>query len=107
MVEEKKCFLSAADIDTSNGVTVVLDNPYYQNSIEMELGYEWPKDRIHLIQIIKAAVRMNLKITMYSPNKEANGFINRYYREYACLDYLEEHPDELEVAYPWLVKENK
>ena len=99
--------LSASEIDTTNGVYITIDNPHFSDSIPMELGFQWPEDKINIIQAIKAAVRLNLKISMHSQNKEADSFINYYYREYACLDYLEEHPEELKRIYPWLYQKNK
>ena len=96
--------LKVSDIDTSGLVEITLDNPHFADSIPMELAFVWPVDRIKIIQTIKTAVRLNLKISMYSNDNEAERFMNYYYREYACLDYLEEHPDELKKEYPWLLK---
>ena len=98
--------IDLADVDTSGLVVIELDNPHFAESIPMELGFNWPEDRIKIIQAIKTAVRLNLKISMYSYNEEADKFIHYYYREYACLDYLEEHPDELRATYPWLADRN-
>ena len=95
---------SLADIDDSNAVFITLNNPHYPESIQMDYDFEWPNERIRIIQAIKGAVRMNLKIGMFSNNKEAMKFMDYYYREYACLDYLEEHPEEMKKIYPWLAK---
>lgn len=96
-----------SQVDTSNLVEITLDNPHYNNSIPMELGFEWPEHRVLIIQAIKTAVRLNLKISMCSRNKEANDFIHAYFNEYACIDYLKEHPEEMKVLYPWLIERNQ
>lgn len=75
---------SLADIDDSNAVFITLNNPHYSESIQMDYGFEWPKDKIHIIQAIKGAVRMGLEIkTLQSNNPEADKYIREYYEEYS------------------------
>jgi hypothetical protein len=75
--------IELADVDDSNAVFITLDNPHYAKSVQMDYGFEWPKDKIQIIQAIKGAMRMGLKIkTMTSNNPEAEKFMNNYYEEY-------------------------
>lgn len=75
--------INVADIDTSNGVYITLDNPHYSKSIQMDYGFEWPKDKVQIIQAIKGAVRMGLTIkALQSDNPEAERFMNNYFEEY-------------------------
>lgn len=75
--------ISVADIDDSNAVFITLNNPHYNNSIQMDYGFEWPKDKIQIIQAIKGAVRMGLTVdTLRSNNPEAERFMHNYLEEY-------------------------
>lgn len=74
--------VNLADVDTSNGVIITLNNPHNPESIQMDYGFEWPKDKVYIIQAIKGAARMGLSIQMQSENPEAERFITEYYNEY-------------------------
>lgn len=78
-----KHIICLADVDDSNAVFISLNNPHYKDSIQMDYGFEWPKDKTKIIQAIKGAVRMGLSITtLKSNNPDADRFINNYYEEY-------------------------
>lgn len=76
--------IKLADVDDSNAVFITLDNPHNPESIQMDYGFEWPKDKKYIIQAIKGAARMGLEIkTLQSNNPEADKYINEYYKEYS------------------------
>lgn len=78
-------FINFANVDDSNAVFITLDNPHYPKSIQMDYGFEWPKDKVQIIQAIKGAVRMGLVVkTLHSNNPEADRFISNYYEEYSA-----------------------
>lgn len=74
--------IALSDVDTNGLVSITLNNSHYKDSIPMELGFKWPKNKIQIIQIIKAAARLNLDISFYSKNKDAETFMSNYYEEY-------------------------
>lgn len=75
--------VSLADVDMSNAVFITLDNSHYPKSIPMDYGFEWPKDKVLIIQAIKGAVRMGLTVKILrSNNPEADRFISNYFEEY-------------------------
>lgn len=79
-----KKFLSAKDIDLSNAVFFELSNPYYTGTQcnNMDFNFEYPKERIHIIQTIKLAVRCGLDIKFKSYNREAEEWTRNYYETY-------------------------
>ena len=80
---ENNYIIDLADVDDSNAVFILLDNPHYLKSIPMDYSFEWPKDKVLIIQTIKGAVRMGLTIkTLQSNNPEAERFMNNYFEEY-------------------------
>lgn len=76
--------VSASDIDFSNTVFMTLSNPSYQGEEinTMDVAYEYPKERIHIIEMIKLAVRCGMKISFHSDNKKAMDWLIDYYEEY-------------------------
>ena len=76
--------LKVSDIDLSNTVFFELSNPLYtgEECNVMEFAYDFPKERLHIIQIIKLAVRCGLTIKFHSYNKQAEKWVVDYFEMY-------------------------
>lgn len=71
-----------SDVDTSKGVTLTFSNTHIDEQNTMEVGCEWPRDKIIIMQLIKLAVRLDLDFKYQAFNKEAEDYISAYYEEY-------------------------
>lgn len=59
------------DIDISNSIYFTMTNPHYVDSLIMDFTYEYPRDRIRILEMFKFAQRLGLKMTYKSQNEEA------------------------------------
>ena len=76
--------IDIADIDMGDTVFITLSNPHYDGEEinRIEVGYEYPKEKIRIIEAVKLAVRCGLTFSFHSQNAEAEDFTARYYEEY-------------------------
>lgn len=71
-----------ADIDLTNSVYFLLKNPHYAGSEIMDLSFEYPKDRINILQIFKEAQRLDLSLYYRAHNHEALEWLAELYKTY-------------------------
>ena len=81
---EEKFFHDLSEIDTRDVVFFSFSNPFYQGNEcnVMETSFKYPEDRVHIIHMIKLAIRLGLDIKFTCENKEIMGWVSDYYNEY-------------------------
>ena len=84
MTLDEPILIDASNIDMSNTVFMNVSNPYYSGDEVniMEFCFEYPEERIHIISMIKMAVRCGLHIVYHSDNKEAEKWVRDYHEYY-------------------------
>lgn len=82
--DENPYLLNMSDIDTYDVVFFELSNPYYigDECNVMEFGYQYPQEKIHIIETIKMAIRCGLRIKFHSQNPKADTWVHEYYDYY-------------------------
>lgn len=71
-----------SDIDISNSCFFTMTNPHYKDSLVMDFAYEYPQDRLRILEMFKFAQRLDLKITYNSRNAKACEWMSELYDTY-------------------------
>ena len=71
-----------SEIDISNSVFFTMTNPHYKDSLVMDFAYEYPQDRLRILEMFKFAQRLDLKITYNSMNPKACAWLDELYETY-------------------------
>lgn len=74
------------DIDISNSVYFTMINPHYAESLIMDFTYEYPEDRIRILEMFKFAQRLDLRLTYKTKNSEADEWLKELYTTYIGVE---------------------
>ena len=76
--------IDVASVNDSDIVKFKISNPFYKGDEcnLMEVGYEYPREKLRIIEIVKTAVRLGLSLSFTSRNDQALKWTENYYEEY-------------------------
>ena len=71
-----------SDVDISNTVFFKMTNTHYRNSLIMDFAYEYPQDKLRILEMFKFAQRLDLEIEYNSINPDACEWLDELYDTY-------------------------